>query len=454
MVLALVFSVGGSLLISISFQSSLEQEKAAALQSYHTVRNTMVLANSISAQADADDVVSTLSQFESQRNAPWSALQLTNSSGTLYESGTASYPMQDLTDRCSETNCCLIQLEDGGRHYLQVSGLLQVNRAPFYLSIAYDTDAIYQLRATQLRIYLWSLLVAVLLGAALSWLISYLLTRPLGQLVRLSDDLARGDLSSRAHIRSGDEVEQLADRMNAMAAQLESNISELAAAMQRQEEFMGSFAHELKTPMTSIIGYSDLLRGQDLTPEEQQEAANYIFTESHRLERLSLKLLDLLVLRRQDMELVPGSPAAIITSVVRTLKPALAKQNIVLQCKCQEGQCLLEPDLTKSLVINLVDNARKALEHGGNVVVLSEMTADGCCIQVLDNGRGMPQEDIARITEAFYRVDKSRSRAQGGAGLGLALCAEIVRLNHGDIHFQSKPGKGTCVTVHLNGGRV
>ena len=115
---------------------------------------------------------------------------------------------------------------------------------------------------------------------------------------------------------------------------------------------------------------------------------------------------------------------------------------------------MLEPDLVKSLVINLVDNARKATEKGGNIYILSTMTDTGCAIRVVDNGRGMPQEAISKITEAFYRVDKSRSRAQGGAGLGLALCRQIVELHGGKMEFESILGKGTSVKVTLNGGAV
>ena len=217
---------------------------------------------------------------------------------------------------------------------------------------------------------------------------------------------------------------------------------------------MGSFAHELKTPMTSIIGYSDLLRSCSLDDEERQEAANYIFSESRRLESLSIKLLDLLVLKRQDMELSEASPSAIISGIIRNMKSVLAKQDIVIKYRCESGSCLLEADLVKSLLINLIDNSRKGMDGPGVIYILSTMTDTGCTIQVVDNGRGIPEKELDRITEAFYRVDKSRSRAQGGAGLGLALCREIALLHNGDIRIKSILGKGTSVMVELNGGRI
>ena len=225
-------------------------------------------------------------------------------------------------------------------------------------------------------------------------------------------------------------------------------------AAARQESFMGSFAHEMKNPMTSIIGYAELIRSQMLTPEEEQDAANYIFSEGKRLESLSFKLLDILVLKKKTAELQPCSPAQLVGGTVEHLRRVYAEKNIVLQCRCEEGMCMLEPDLVKSLLVNLLDNARKAMDGGGNIYVVSEMLPDGCRIRVLDTGRGIPQEEIAHITEAFYRVDKSRSRAQGGVGLGLSLCSEIVQLHNGTMSFASRVGNGTCVTVELKGGAV
>lgn len=212
---------------------------------------------------------------------------------------------------------------------------------------------------------------------------------------------------------------------------------------------MGSFAHELKTPMTSIIGYADLLRSQSLEGQEAQEAANYIFSEGKRLEALSLKLLDLLLIRHQDPTLGEADPAPLLERLTAHLQPVYREQGIILQARCETGLCRLEPDLFSSVLTNLLDNARKALDRGGNIFVLGRQTQAGYQIQVLDNGRGMPEEAIRHLTEAFYRVDKSRSRAQGGAGLGLTLCSRILEFHGGTISFASRQGVGTCVTVLL-----
>ena len=219
---------------------------------------------------------------------------------------------------------------------------------------------------------------------------------------------------------------------------------------------MGSFSHELKTPMTALIGYADLLRGGTLTDGERNEAAGYIYSESKRLENLSKKLLELLVLRQGELPLQAVSPAELAGALAERLRPLYEAEGITLACEGQEGLCRLEPDLVWSLLLNLVDNARKAVEGGGHIRLEVELLPDGCRFRVSDDGRGVPPQALEHLTEAFYRVDKARSRAQGGFGLGLALCQEIAALHGGSIRFETRPPseKGTCVTVELRGGRV
>lgn len=212
---------------------------------------------------------------------------------------------------------------------------------------------------------------------------------------------------------------------------------------------MGAFAHELKTPMTSIIGFADLLRQDSLDESTRMMAAEYIFSEGHRLERLSFKLLELLLLQKDGINLKTIWLGSFVAEVERALSPVLDKKNIRLLCKAEQTKVTFEPDLTKSLLYNLVDNAAKAMDHGGTITVQAASIPGGCQFMVTDEGRGMEKAELSKITEAFYRVDKARSRSQGGAGLGLSLCRQIVELHNGHIGFESQPGQGTTVTVTL-----
>ena len=141
-----------------------------------------------------------------------------------------------------------------------------------------------------------------------------------------------------------------------------------------------------------------------------------------------------------------------VDEVDNSLSPVMRKRGVRLFCRAEQKRVSLEPDLVKSLLYNLIDNAAKAMDGEGIIAVSAIAIPGGCQFQVVDNGRGMEKSELTKITEAFYRVDKSRSRAQGGAGLGLALCREIVRIHHGTLEFQSEPGRGTLVNVTLKGG--
>lgn len=215
---------------------------------------------------------------------------------------------------------------------------------------------------------------------------------------------------------------------------------------------MASFAHEIKTPLTSIIGYADLLRSRPARPEQVRESAGYIFNEGRRLESLSRKLLELVVLDRQDFPLRPIPLDAFVRRVAGAMEPPLRQAGIRLAVRAEGVPALMEPDLMETVCVNLLDNARKAMEHGGEIL-LEGVSENGVpVIQVTDQGKGIPAEELERVTEAFYMVDKSRSLAQGGAGLGLALCRRIVELHGGTLEIESEPGRGTRVRVRLKGG--
>lgn len=451
LLLALAYGVGGSVMISLLFSSAMARERDNAVLTYKMIVDVLQItdAENSGRQTTAYTVTRVLNQMQGSMGA---AVRITLG-GEIIDVG--SITLFEHAPVCTEEEFCSIADYGAadGKHYLLLNALVE-QATSTSVDLAFDVTDVYTARQAQHRAYHTTFLALIAVGALLSWAAAYLLTRPLGALSRASRELADGNLSYRAKVRSRDEVGALARDFNHMAERLEADVEQLQEAMAVQERFMADFSHEMKTPMTSIIGYADLLRSQVLTPAEQMDAANYIFSEGRRLEGLSLKLLDMLSLGHSELKLVPASPAALISGLVEHLKTVYARQGIQIQYRCAEGMCLLEPDLVKTLLVNLLDNARKALDSGGNIYVLQEMLPDGCRIRVLDNGRGIPPESLAHLTEAFYRVDKSRSRAQGGAGLGLALCNEIVHQHGGTMQFESRVGNGTVVTVELKGGSV
>ena len=456
-ILSLLFGAGGSLLITGSFKDMLEREKAAALSSYRMAWSALQIVNGLDPYLDTEAITQTMEQLCQQDRAAWTALRLDTETGTLYTSEKILPPYFQQLDP-PEPGSCTLRIFDyqNDAHYLILSGAAETNGEKLFLYAAYNVSSLYAIRQSQQQTYLRIFGIMALVCAAVSYTVSRLLTAPLEGLSRATRSLASGNFHTRVRVRSEDEVGTVSEDFNAMAARLEEMISQLQQTMERQESFVGSFAHEMKTPMTSLIGYAGLLRDGTLTPDEQDEAVSYIYSEGKRLENLSRKLLELLVLRQGNLSLTAISPAELIRTLAERLRPLYAVKGIQISWECQEGLCRLEPDLTWSLLLNLADNAQKAMENGGTLRFELDLLTDGCRIRVLDTGRGIPPESMDRLTEAFYRVDKARSREQGGFGLGLALCQEIAALHNGSIRFTNRPDgrHGTCVTVELKGGRV
>lgn len=437
--LTLSYGLGGVLLIRQNFQSSLDQVQKNSAASYEMLLQTVQLVNFVDIQQDFSSISAVLERMNSANNLV--GISLTRGGQVLYEIGEekAAY------DTESEFESFLYARDV--RHIYQINGVIKTNDKPLELVVMYDITTVYDAREAQVLVYHQVLLVLIIGGGFAAWITSYYMTMPLYKVSKTARALASGQLESRVNSKTQDEIGQLGADFDHMADRLEENINELKMSMEQQERFMGSFAHELKTPMTSIIGYADLLRSQALNGDETQEAANYIFSEGKRLESLSLKLLDLLMMKKQDIKFVPTDMKSMIETLTVHLQPVYRNKNIELQCRVGPAYCMVEPDLFSSLITNLLDNARKALDNGGKIMILGESINGFYRIRVIDNGRGMPEEAMKHITEAFYRVDKSRSRAQGGVGLGLNLCKEIIDLHNGTIAFASKEGNGTCVTV-------
>ena len=201
------------------------------------------------------------------------------------------------------------------------------------------------------------------------------------------------------------------------------------------------------SPMTGIIGYADLLRSMQPDPEEQREAAGAIFHEAQRLEALSGKLLQLMGLGEHAPQLVPVQLDSVFAEARRAVAPALNGCILTMQSNGLTVQG--DADLLCDLVINLVTNAAKASTPGSAIAVCAEQADGSIRLTVQDHGQGIPADKLARVVEPFYMVDKSRSRRQGGSGLGLALCSRIAQAHGGTLAMESELGKGTTVTVTL-----
>lgn len=347
----------------------------------------------------------------------------------------------------SETLQSRIVTGTDGTRYLLYSGLIVCPEQCLTFVSAQSLSGLFADRALRLRDAVLGQTLALVVAAALVLLLCRRMVRPLEQLNSASREIAAGAYDRRTHLSGSDEIAGLSHSFDEMAAAVEDKVNALENHLQEREDFIAAFTHELKTPMTSMLGYADLLRGTEVPPATRQKAADFIYHESKRLEALSGRLMELM--RLNDSEPPVLEPVRLNT-VFRQLSRALPAGEPPLTVPVCEVTVLAQPDLLCDLLYNLVQNARHATPPDGKITLDVKEEGNTVTLILRDTGCGIPAEDLPRITEPFYMVDKSRARQQGGSGMGLALCERIAVLHGTHLAFESTPGTGTAVAFTLN----
>jgi signal transduction histidine kinase len=257
--------------------------------------------------------------------------------------------------------------------------------------------------------------------------------------------IARGEIGARAPVSGPAEAQALARSFNSMADQVE-------AAQRSQRDFVANVSHELKTPLTSIQGFSQaLLDGAAATPEATARAARVIHDEAERMRRM---VDELLILARfdagqVDMAHAPVELGPLLAACVERLSPQAQAAGIALELDAPDAPTITgDGDRLAQVFANLLDNAIAHTPAGGRVTLAAHQVGNTVEVTVTDTGEGIPAEALPRIFERFYRVDQSRQHSRG-AGLGLAIAREIVEAHGGTITVESVVGLGSRFTVRL-----
>ncbi len=305
----------------------------------------------------------------------------------------------------------------------------------------------------------WYLVVFLFVFACSITVAAVVIGHMLESLVELRDQAERiknGDFDKKVVLTSKDELKDLSDSLNRMSDQLQQQIEDL-------EFLLGSMAHEMKTPLTSIIGYADSLLHVRLSDQQKEQSLAAICRSAGRLDEMSGKLLQLLGF--YENEEIVKEPVELVdvmmwiyeenreTLIDKGIDFKIVLENSVgvqeetgLEQKGVKGMTVQgDPMLLVSLFSNLVSNSIKALEGTGKIQIILIPEKHKVCVQ--DDGVGIPSKDLPHVTKAFYMVDKSRSRRQKGSGLGLALVQRISKVHNARIEIESRLGEGTKVWI-------
>lgn len=454
-IIILSFTVFGTVLLQTSFHSSLEREKENSLEEMHMFQYTFLASMeglSESSYTMDEETLRVLAESIGDNVG-----DNRNSFCIYNETGNSIYPVGQqagdlfrlLQEENKKSGICIWRLEEsGGSHVIDALVRMESGGEIYYLGVQRDIQYVYDNRALMIRNYRTALLLLSGMAAVLSALLAAAFTRPIRRLSQATRAFSEGNYDKRVRVEGSDEMALLMQDFNQMADQLQANIRSLRESARRQEEFTGAFAHELKTPLTSMIGYGEMLLMMDLPEEDRRQSADYIYRESKRLERLAYKMMELIQLGKGELSMGTVEMNQLGRDLQNHTAALLETKKISYCFDFQKGTIRGDWDLLLSLLGNLVDNARKACRMEGEITVSGREKEDGSYqVCVIDDGCGMPEEEACRITEAFYMIDKSRARKEGGAGLGLAICERIIKVHHAEWKIESKEGEGTKITI-------
>ncbi len=284
--------------------------------------------------------------------------------------------------------------------------------------------------------------------------ISKSITQPLAEIISASNEIKSGNYDREIIVQQGNEFGSLAKNLNDMSAKLKDDIRRLNVLQDIRKDFVANASHELRTPISSVRGYVEtLLDGA----YHDEEVSKKFLERSHsnilRLENIVNDMLDLSRLESRDkgLSLRYFDPKVMVANIVADLEDKATKKGLKISLNYDaesDFRLLADPFQFDKAVINLVENAVKYTDQG-EVSVCGALEEKFFVLKISDTGNGIPSEEISRIFERFYRVDKGRARTEGGSGLGLAIVKHVMEIHEGSVSCESEVGKGTTFTLRF-----
>lgn len=448
--LSIGLGIAGFLIIRNNYRSALEAQIKAATETNNYMQNSIEcrLLETVKEYKLPNFINGIAKQTYPDVPDSGSAMYVFYNYKCVYQSSEIfANGLNDLIDSTSYGQKKYLIVENENHHYIYVASCSLLNESFLHVVTQSDITDVYDNVRLQNNYLIILMSIIIIVDSIAMYIICFFLLRPLEKLNKMSKKVSDGDYDERVVVKSGDEIGELADTFNVMADSVEDHIKELNDLVARQDQFVADFTHEIKTPMTSIMGYADTIRSRDLPRETEIMAASYIFNEGKRLEAICRKLFDFIYTKQYGISPVKTSVKKVMSDVTESIRPNAEKKNITINTVTKDLYINGDSDLLKSAFINLSDNAIKASAEGDTIDFIAESDDSFVSVSVIDRGIGIPEEHLSKICDEFYTVNKSRSRQEGGAGLGLSLAALVFKCHDADFHIESKQGEGTTMTV-------
>lgn len=324
------------------------------------------------------------------------------------------------------------------------------------LEAPYETYQLYYFKPLDDFYSLWESLkiVFLIIGlccsgvlAVILYVLLYEMTTPLQRLSESVKKMQQGKPWQPVSVEGHDDISDLTRSFNEMGEEIEAQMNLLQKESKTKQQLVDDLAHEMRTPLTAIYGYAEYLQKAPYTEEELYDALEYIMSESKRLSHMGQELLTMAIYREDELNAEEIHSESLAKDISALMAGVLQDKRLKLVKKVKSVSFEGDRAMLTCLLRNLIENAARASESGKRIWLTMEQNKDHVQFVVKDEGIGMEPHELQKITDAFYRVDKARSRSNGGAGIGLNLCDLIVKKHAGTLSFESEPGKGTSVTV-------
>ncbi len=350
-----------------------------------------------------------------------------------------------------------IRTTPGGRVFYYAFPVTISNRYTYSIVFIYPLTEADNTKQNVIRMFLLTALFLVIITIASSSVITSNLTEPIETLRKASRRFSGGELGVRATVRSSDELGELSASFNQMAENIEDMIHKLNYEKEKQKHFFDNFTHEIRTPLTAIIGYSDLLWKAE-NSELRDKSIFYINSEARRMVKMTERLLELSKLNNYDYLLQKKETQLdeIIEEACDTISYKAKKNNIKFHLELESFSAFVDPELIRQVILNLLDNS---IKYSGTKFIHIDLKQqkDHMILRIRDEGKGISDEDKVRIFDPYYKGDKSRNSGTEGWGLGLSIVKEIIEKHGGKIIIESKLNVGTETIIDLplgsNGGK-
>lgn len=454
LVFFLIFNAASIMVIERSHNKVVSQEMSNALSqnmSIHSSVDAIVPILRIYDSIDYEKTVLTniANEFVSKNKDQLVYLDIqSDNKHTIFTNLDFEFPVhREELEGLQENKINYIVRDIDERTLIFTTNIVDINHKKYVFSYIKDISALYKDRIDQYRFFVNVDVVVLIVYLIVMYFVSKGLTRPIDRLNETAQRIAKGRFSERVRIKSKDEIGVLANNFNQMASVVEDKINELERINEGKQRFINNFTHELKTPLTSIIGYANFLRTTKYNEELFVDALDVIYSEGKRLESLSLKLMDMIMLQGDHFQLIEYDLSAIIAELEPSLRMKTKEKGVSIVTDCEAGKLLLEKDLIITLIFNLVDNALKASSERQPITIRTYWSNHRYVLEVVDEGIGIAKEHQSKIFEPFYMADKARTKSNHGAGLGLSICQSVAAIHHAVMEVNSEEKLGTTIKV-------